>query len=34
MNKIVYKDDAQIVTLHATKVYGEPYVEVLIKEAE
>ena len=34
MNKIVYKDDGQIVNLHATKVYGEPYVEVLIKEAE
>lgn len=34
MNKIVYKDDGQIVTIHATKVYGEPYVEVLIKEAE
>ena len=34
MNKIVYKDDAQIVTIHATKVYGEPYVEVMIKEAE
>ena len=34
MNKIVYKDDAQIVSLHATKVYGEPYMEVLIKEAE
>ncbi len=34
MNNIVYKDDAQIVTLHATKVYGDPYVEVMIKEAE
>jgi Holliday junction resolvase RusA-like endonuclease len=34
MNKIVYKDDAQIVALHATKVYGDPYVEVLIREAE
>jgi Holliday junction resolvase RusA-like endonuclease len=34
MNKIVYKDDGQIVSLHATKVYGDPYVEVLIKEAE
>ena len=34
MNKIVYKDDGQIVTLHCTKVYGEPYVEVLIKESE
>jgi Holliday junction resolvase RusA-like endonuclease len=34
MNRIVYKDDGQIVNLHATKVYGEPYVEVLIKEAE
>jgi Holliday junction resolvase RusA-like endonuclease len=34
MNKIIYKDDGQIVTIHATKVYGEPYVEVLIKEAE
>jgi len=34
MNKIIYKDDGQIVNLHATKVYGEPYVEVLIQEAE
>jgi Holliday junction resolvase RusA-like endonuclease len=34
MNKIIYKDDGQIVNLHATKVYGEPYVEVLIREAE
>jgi len=34
MNKIVYVDDTQIIALHATKVYGEPYVEVLIKEAE
>jgi Holliday junction resolvase RusA-like endonuclease len=34
MNRIVYKDDAQIVVLHATKVYGEPYVEVLIQEAQ
>lgn len=34
MNKIVFKDDAQIVALHATKVYGDPYVEVLIKEAK
>ena len=34
MNKIVYKDDAQIVVLHATKVFGEPYVEVLIQEAQ
>jgi Holliday junction resolvase RusA-like endonuclease len=34
MNKIAYKDDGQIVNIHATKVYGEPYVEVLIKEAE
>ena len=34
MNKIVYEDDGQIVALHCTKVYGEPYVEVLIKESE
>jgi len=32
MNKIVYEDDGQIVDLHSTKVYGEPFVEVLIKE--
>lgn len=34
MNKIVYKDDCQIVSLHCTKFYGEPFVEVLIKESE
>jgi Holliday junction resolvase RusA-like endonuclease len=34
MNKVVYEDDGQIVTLHCTKVYGEPFVEVLIKESE
>jgi Holliday junction resolvase RusA-like endonuclease len=32
INGVVYVDDTQIVDLHATKVYGEPYVEVLIKE--
>jgi len=34
LNGIVYKDDTQIVSLHCTKVYGEPFVEVLIKETE
>ena len=34
MNKIVYEDDGQIVDLHSTKVYGEPYVEILIKETQ
>jgi Holliday junction resolvase RusA-like endonuclease len=34
LNGIVYKDDTQIVSLHCTKVYGEPFVEVLIKESE
>ena len=34
MNKIVYKDDCQIVSLHCTKFYGDPFVEVLIKESE
>ena len=34
MNKIVYEDDGQIVALHSTKVYGEPFVEVLIKETQ
>ena len=34
MNKIVYEDDGQIVALHCTKVYGDPFVEVLIKESE
>ena len=34
MNKIVYEDDGQIVALHCTKYYGEPFVEVLIKESE
>jgi Holliday junction resolvase RusA-like endonuclease len=32
MNKIIYLDDTQIVELHSTKVYGEPFVEVIIKE--
>lgn len=33
MNGIVYKDDSQITTLHATKVYGTTaMVEVLVKE--
>jgi Holliday junction resolvase RusA-like endonuclease len=34
MNRIVYEDDGQIVSLHCTKFYGEPFVEVLIKESE
>ena len=34
MNGIVYDDDTQIVDLHATKVYGEPFVEIMIREAE
>jgi len=34
MNGIVYVDDAQVVDLFTTKVYGEPYVEVIIKETE
>ena len=33
MNNIVYKDDKQVVTIHATQVYGTfPVVEVLVKE--
>jgi Holliday junction resolvase RusA-like endonuclease len=33
MNKIVYDDDSQVVSLHGTKVYGTiGMVEVLIKE--
>jgi Holliday junction resolvase RusA-like endonuclease len=32
MNGIIYVDDTQVVELHSTKVYGEPYVEVMIKE--
>lgn len=33
MNGIVYKDDSQIVNLHAKKVYGTtPMVEVFVKE--
>jgi len=32
MNGIVYVDDAQVVDLFTTKVYGEPFVEVIIKE--
>jgi Holliday junction resolvase RusA-like endonuclease len=34
MNEIIYLDDTQVIELHSTKVYGEPYVEVLIQEAE
>jgi Holliday junction resolvase RusA-like endonuclease len=34
MNAIVYVDDAQVVDLFTTKVYGEPYVEVIIKETK
>jgi Holliday junction resolvase RusA-like endonuclease len=34
LNGIVYKDDTQIISLHCTKVYGEPFIEVLIKESE
>ena len=32
MNEIIYVDDTQVVELHSTKVYGEPFVEVIIKE--
>jgi Holliday junction resolvase RusA-like endonuclease len=33
MNGIVYKDDSQITSIHATKVYGDiAMVEVLVKE--
>jgi Holliday junction resolvase RusA-like endonuclease len=33
MNEVVYKDDSQVCSLHATKVYGSVgLVEVLIKE--
>ena len=34
MNEIIYLDDTQVIELHSTKVYGEPYVEVMIQEAE
>jgi Holliday junction resolvase RusA-like endonuclease len=30
----IYLDDTQVVELHSTKVYGEPFVEVLIQEIE
>jgi Holliday junction resolvase RusA-like endonuclease len=34
MNGIVFKDDSQITSIHATKVYGEvPKVEVLVRQA-
>jgi hypothetical protein len=33
-NGIIYVDDRQIISLYSTKVYGEPYIEVIIKEAE
>ena len=33
MNEVVYKDDCQVVTIHATQVYGtDPMVEVLVRE--
>jgi Holliday junction resolvase RusA-like endonuclease len=33
MNEVIYKDDSQVCSLHATKVYGSVgMVEVLIKE--
>jgi Holliday junction resolvase RusA-like endonuclease len=34
MNEIIYVDDTQVVELHSTKVYGEPFVEVIVKEIE
>jgi Holliday junction resolvase RusA-like endonuclease len=34
MNGIVFKDDSQITSIHATKVYGEvPKVEILVRQA-
>jgi Holliday junction resolvase RusA-like endonuclease len=33
-NGIIYVDDRQIISLYSTKVYGEPFIEVIIKEAE
>ena len=34
MNGIVFKDDSQITSIHATKVYGEvPKVEVMVRQA-
>ena len=32
MNEIIYLDDTQVVELHSTKVYGDPFVEVIVKE--
>ena len=32
LNGVAYRDDAQIVDCHITKRYGEPRVEVMIKE--
>lgn len=33
MNKVVYKDDAQVVNLHVKKLYGEiPCVNILVRE--
>ena len=32
MNNIIYLDDTQVVELHSTKVYGDPFVEVIVKE--
>jgi Holliday junction resolvase RusA-like endonuclease len=33
-NGIIYVDDRQIISLHSTKVYGEPFIEVMFREAE
>jgi Holliday junction resolvase RusA-like endonuclease len=33
-DKVIFKNDCQIVNLYVTKKYGEPCVEVLIRETE
>ena len=32
--KVVFLNDTQVVNLHATKVYGEPYLEIMVRETE
>ena len=33
-DKVIFENDSQIINLYVTKKYGEPYVEVLIRETE
>ena len=33
-DKVIFENDSQIINLYVTKKYGEPHVEVLIRETE